>query len=605
MTKSMTAAGQDRLVPVFRECITREFAFLKNTTRLDDLYAKGFPVEDGAGFLVPLAELHAEDPVLIEQLGRWREQAAYAYPTRFPVTAEGTKRWIRAGVLDNPGRILFLVADPAGNFVGHLGFANCLNDDRRMEIDNVLRGVKGAHPGIMARAMRTVMTWAREMFLPELFDLHVLADNPRAIAFYEALGFVESRRIPLRRHEEGERMDLKPVEPGDEAPADSHYVEMRQVPEGEVVPGKTILTAGPSVGSRECSYVLDACRHGWNSNWSGYLKKFEQAFCDYLDMPYAMATSSCTGALHIALMALGVGPGDEVIVPDMTWVATAQAVNYVGAIPVFADIEPDSWCMDPASFESKITDKTKAVMPVHLYGHPARMDRIMEIARRHGLYVVEDAAPAIGAEFQGQRVGTFGDFATFSFQGAKLLVTGEGGMLVARDKELYEKAYKFWDQGRKPGTFWIEEVGVKYKMSNMQAAFGLGQLERAAEQIEAKRRIFGWYAEFLEGLEGITLNHECSWGRSICWMTSLLLDPALPIGRDEFIAALKARSVDSRPTFPAISQYPIWPRPQKPQPVAFSIGERGVNLPSGVRLTRAEIRYVCQAIRDVVGAAAK
>jgi len=239
-------------------------------------------------------------------------------------------------------------------------------------------------------------------------------------------------------------------------------------------------------------------------------------------------------------------------------------------------------------------------MPVHLYGHPARMDKIMEIARKHNLYVIEDAAPSIGAEFQGQKTGTFGDFAAFSFQGAKLVVTGEGGMLVTNSDELYKKVHTIWDQGRTPGTFWINEIGWKYKMSNIQAAIGLGQLERVDELIEAKRRIFSWYAEGLKGVSYVELYHELPWARSIYWMCNIVLDEYAGITRDELRKTLKTRNVDTRPVFPAISQYPIWPKPQQPQLNALRIGNQGINLPSGVCLKHEEVEYVCNCIRGIL-----
>ena len=247
---------------------------------------------------------------------------------------------------------------------------------------------------------------------------------------------------------------------------------MRYAPQRTDIGAELILTAGPSISAREASYTLDAARRGWNNEWNKYIRRFESTFADYVGVKYALSTSSCTGALHLALSALGIGPGDEVIVPDVTWVATANAVVYVGATPVFADIDPQTWCLDPKSLQEAITSHTKAIIPVHLYGHPAEMDKIMAIAQAHNLYVVEDAAPAIGAEFRGQKTGTFGHFAAFSFQGAKLAVTGKGGILVTNDETLYKKVYALWDQGRTPGTFWINEVGWKYKMSNVQAALG-------------------------------------------------------------------------------------------------------------------------------------
>ena len=287
--------------------------------------------------------------------------------------------------------------------------------------------------------------------------------------------------------------------------------------------------------------------------------------------------------------------------PDLTWVATANAVLYVGAVPVFADVEPATWCLDPSSFESLITDRTRAVVPVHLYGHPASMERIVEIARAHNLFVIEDAAASLGARYRGTSVGTFGDFAAFSFQGAKVLVTGEGGMLVTDNPDLYAKVRKIWDQGRVPGTFWIEGNGLKYKMSNIQAAIGLGQLERLDELVAAKRRVFSWYRQGLADHPLVTLNEERDGADSSYWMTSICIAEDSPLSRDELRERLAARKVDTRPVFPAISQYPFWPRRQDPQPVARRIGERALNLPSGVCLKHHEVDYVCQAVREILG----
>ena len=366
-------------------------------------------------------------------------------------------------------------------------------------------------------------------------------------------------------------------------------------------PQSMILTAGPSISTLESFYAYDAASRGWNKEWSKYLDLFEKKFAKYVGVKYALATSSCTGALQIALMSLDIGPGDEVIVPDETWVATANAVRYVGAIPVFADIELDSWNIDANSVESLITPNTKAIIAVHMYGHPARMSKIMEVAKKHRLRVVEDAAPAIGAEWEGKRCGSFGDFAAFSFQGAKLLVTGEGGMLVTNDDALYEKAKKIWDQGRNPSrTFWIDADGVKFKMSNVQAALGLAQIERADELIEMKRRVFSWYQEGLIDTPFITLNAEVEEARSIYWMSSLRLDESAPIGRDGLIQKLKKLNVDTRPVFPAISQYPIWPRHQAPQPTAMRVGLQAMNLPSGVCLTKNEVMYVARQINRIL-----
>jgi perosamine synthetase len=592
--------AESRSLAVYQQAVRKNFSFLKQTIALDDLYAKSIALGHGKGYLLPVCELHASDKVLIAQLADWRAENAFAYPSQFPVTIDGTAFWLRNKLLDVEDRLLFLVLDPYGRAVGHLGYANALNDQCEMEIDNVVRGVKDENKGIMFSAMQSVLDWAEELIGPRRIFLRVFSDNDHAIQFYRKLGFVDGELLPLRKFVEGDDVYYRPITAEDYQPADKFFLRMNYAPQRLVDGSERILTAGPSVSARESSYCLDAARNGWNHHWADYIKKFESTFAEYVGTKYALSTSSCTGALHIALAALGVGPGDEVIVPDITWVATANAVLYVGATPVFADIDPDHWCLDPSSFESLITERTKAVIPVHLYGHPAPIDRIMEIARLHHLYILEDAAPSIGAECRGKRVGTFGDFAAFSFQGAKVAVTGEGGMLVTDNEELYRKVYTIWDQGRVPGTFNINHNGWKYKMSNLQAAFGLGQLERLDELVEAKRRIFSWYAQDLYGVPNIQLNQEMSWARSIYWMTSLMLGENARLSRDELRDALLKRNIDTRPVFPVISQYPIWPRKQAGQPVARRVSERAINLPSGVCLKREQVAYICRCIREII-----
>lgn len=586
----------------YRRAIRREFAFLKSAVSLEETCSRSLALPESGGLLQPIGRTHLGDDQLIGQLSAWRTASSFAYPTRFTVTEAGTRRWLEQGVLAVEDRLLFLVLDRHGHRVGHLGFANCLNADAIMEIDNVVRGVPGLAPGLMAEAMRVLVEYARRTLWPQGFKLRVLADNQRALEFYRLLGWREMARQGLRWKGEGGVGTFNSVEDADTRKPDNEFITMVPGQLGAVPGSKTILTAGPSVSLREVSYATDAARYGWNDQWSKYLKAFESSFSEYVGVRHALATSSCTGALHLALAALGIGPGDEVIVPELTWVATANAVLYVGATPVFADVDPGSWCLDPASVRARITPRTKAVMPVHLYGQPCQMDAIVAIAREHDLFVVEDAAPSIGAEFQGRRTGSFGHFAAFSFQGAKLAVTGEGGMLVTDDDALYQRVYTLWDQGRVPGTFWIAQRGMKYKMANMLAAFGLGQLERNDEMVEAKRRIFGWYEEGLAGVPHISLNRETAGTRSIYWMSSLLLHESAPVTRDGLIAALKAHQIDTRPVFPAISQYPIWPVKQEPQPVAHRIGQRAINLPSGVCLTQDEVAYVCAALRRELGA---
>jgi perosamine synthetase len=594
------AKPEERGIRIFHQAVRSSFSFLKQTQRLDDLFAKSIPLPEGAGFLLPVCALHIDDEEVLALLTTWRNRHRQAYPSRFNATLESTRKWLCWNVLGTEDRMLFVVVNRHGRMVGHLGFANAFNSDCALEMDNIVRGVDRCDAGIMSKAMKALISWAHENLGPRECYLRVLDDNTRAIRFYERLGFVEAQRLPLRRFHEGDNEFLRTPEPTDAAPPDCYFVRMVYRPKRTFHGKEMLLTAGPSISARELSYALDATRHGWNHQWDRYIRKFETGFAEYIGVKHALSTSSCTGALHLALLALGIGPGDEVILPELTWVATANAVRYTGATPIFADVEADSWCLDPDSFESQITPRTKAVIPVHLYGHPARMDEILEVARRHELRVVEDAAPSIGAEFLGRRTGSFGDLACFSFQGAKLLVTGEGGMLLTNDTNLYHKVRKIWDQGRVPGTFWIDELGWKYKMANVQAALGLGQLERVDELVEAKRRVHGWYEEGLARVPHIWLHRESAGARSIYWMTSILLEDSCPLTRDQLRAGLKRRNVDTRDVFPAISQYPIWPVKQAPQPRANRIGTRAINLPSGVCLQREHVNYICGCIRELI-----
>lgn len=353
-----------------------------------------------------------------------------------------------------------------------------------------------------------------------------------------------------------------------------------------------ILTAGPSITEKEKSYVADAVANGWNSDWDGYIRRFEDEFARYIGGGRALTTSSCTGALHLALLGLGVGPGDEVVVPDITWVASASSVAYTGARPVFADIDPQTWCMDPDSLAERVTPKTKAVMPVHLYGHPAQMDAICEVARKHDLKVVEDAAPSLGARYGEKRTGSMGDASAFSFQGAKIATAGEGGMLVAGD-ELHARAAKLGDHGRSTEKrLWNDELGYKYKMSNVQAALGLAQLERIEELVDKKRQIFGWYEERLGGR--LQMNAEKPGCRNIYWMTTVVVT-----GRDRIMQELLKYNIDSRPVFYPLSSMPMFESVHNSNADAFSRG--GINLPSGHNLTEDDVDYVCDALLEILG----
>jgi len=549
-----------------------------------------FEIDQKEYFLIPFTSLDLLEESSQFLLKKWREANQFAYPTRFPVTMEGTRNWLEKGVLENESRVLFWIINSNFTKLGHIGLV-CLPENSDIEVDNVLRGESG-HPGLMTEAMKSLETLVETEFSLETISLRVLESNVHALNFYLNLGYKVLVKTPLIEVREGDTLSLKPGSPA----VDTFLTMSKSLLESRGIP-KEILTAGPSISAREISYVADAVSTGWNSRHSDYISQFENSFAEYVGSKYAMATSSCSGALHLALLALGIGPGDEVIVPDVTWVATASAVMYTGAKPVFADINTNDWTINLDSIRNLINKKTKAIMPVHLYGYGAAMNQIMQIACENNLFVVEDAAPAIGTEIDGKRAGTFGDFGCFSFQGAKLLVTGEGGMLVTDNEELFKRAKKDQDHGRKPGTFWIDELGHKYKMNNITAALGLAQIERAENQIFRKRRINTWYTDNLSDIGSIAFQSEAPGTSSICWMTSFTLDEGSSKSRDDLISSLKRDGIDSRPVFPAISQYPIWQYEPNIQPNALKIGSSGINLPSGVLLSKPAIEKVCTSIR--------
>jgi perosamine synthetase len=367
-------------------------------------------------------------------------------------------------------------------------------------------------------------------------------------------------------------------------------------------PRELILTAGPSISKKEIKYVADAVTNGWNNHAFDYLHKFEKRFATYIGMRYALATSGGTGALWLGLATLGIGPGDEVILPDMTYFACSDVIKLLGATPVFVDILPDTWCIDPKAIERAITKRTKAIMPVHIYGNPSEMDEILRIARKNKLHIVEDACPAIGAEFKKKKPGSFGDFGAFSFQGAKIMVTGVGGMLVTNSKSLYEKALYLNDHGEAKSykKFWQTSVGYTFEMSNLQAALGLAQLERIEEFVEKKRKIFEWYYERLHDIKGISLNYERKNTRSNRWMSSIILNDRFKFTRDQLRGKLKEKLIDTRPFFYPISMFPMYTKANTP--VSYAVALNGINLPSGLSLTEQQVDYIARTVRTLLRA---
>ena len=345
---------------------------------------------------------------------------------------------------------------------------------------------------------------------------------------------------------------------------------------------KRIPYTKPSITEREVAYATDAAANGWGEQCYAYIDRFESMFREYLGVGYAIATSSCTGALHMGLAALGVGPGDEVILADTNWIATAAPIVHLGAKPVFVDILPDSWCIDPARAEAAITPRTKAIVATHIYGNLCDMDSLSAIGERHGIAIVEDAAEAIGSVYHGRRAGSIGRFGAFSFHGTKTLTTGEGGMFVTNDPDLYERVLTLSNHGRARGQtkqFWPDMVGFKYKMSNIQAAIGCGQLERIDVLVERKREVFYNYRQALNNVAGLSMNPEPGGVLNGFWMPTVVFSEEMGITRDQLIHIFNPEGIDARVFFWPLSSLPMFEEVGENH-VARGIASRAINLPS-------------------------
>lgn len=372
---------------------------------------------------------------------------------------------------------------------------------------------------------------------------------------------------------------------------------------------KRILVSGPWITQKEINYVNDAVTNAWYENANIYHKRFEKAFAEYIGDKFAISLPSCTSAIYLSLLSLDIGPGDEVIVPDSTWIATSAPISYVGATPVFADIDKKTWCLSIESFEKLINSKTKAVIPVDLYGNMPDMDNLRNIAQRHKIAIIEDAAEAIGSEFKGYKAGSFGDTGVFSFHGSKTLTTGEGGMLITNQEDIFHRCLFLRDHGRKPGDkkFWNTEVAYKYKMSSMQAALGLAQLERIDELVGRKRQIFNWYQSELGNIQGITLNYEAPNTKNTYWMVTVVLNEKFGFKKEEFISLMSEKNIDCRPFFYPLSSMPAYKdlkqatQAQKRNKNAYKISSCGINLPCGMNMTKEKVSYVCEALKSILG----
>jgi perosamine synthetase len=356
----------------------------------------------------------------------------------------------------------------------------------------------------------------------------------------------------------------------------------------------------PSITQLEIDYVTDAVKSTWVSSLGKYIDRFELEFAKFCQAKYGVALMNGTVAIQLALEACGVKEGHEVIVPDLSFIATANAVLNIGAIPVFADIDPIAFCLDPNRIEELITKKTKAIIPVHLYGHPANMPEIMAIAKKHNLMVIEDAAEAHGATIDGIPVGAWGDCATFSFYGNKNITTGEGGMITTNNLEIYEKSKFLRDHSMsKTKRYWHPEKGYNYRMTNLQAAIGCAQVERAQEILGQKNRIFNQYKLGLESYPIFELNVTSEGMTNSYWLITLRVKNMTEIDRDHFMKKLYENGVETRPFFYPMTMMPYLIQNQGNTPVSYQVYQEGINLPTFIDLTDDEIGKICETIISV------
>ncbi|KRE88508.1 glutamine--scyllo-inositol aminotransferase [Frateuria sp. Soil773] len=357
----------------------------------------------------------------------------------------------------------------------------------------------------------------------------------------------------------------------------------------------------PSITEREIRYATDAAANGWGEHCYEYIERFERQFRQHLGVRHAIATSSGTGALHMGMAGLGIGPGDEVILGDINWIASAAPIAHLGAKPVLVDVLPDTWCLDPAAVEAAITPRTKAILAVHLYGNLCDMDALAAIAQRYELHLIEDAAEAIGSIWHDRRAGSMGIFGAFSFHGTKTITTGEGGIFVTSDDALYERVLTLSNHGRarsESRQFWPDTIGFKYKMSNLQAAVGCAQMERIEELVAGKRRIFECYLDALRDLP-LRMNPEAAGTVNGYWMPTIVVDADKAFDRATLLAAFKADNIDGRVFFWPLSSLPFFqdlPR----NIVSQSLAGRAMNLPSYHDMATADIERVCRVVRSVL-----
>jgi perosamine synthetase len=367
---------------------------------------------------------------------------------------------------------------------------------------------------------------------------------------------------------------------------------------------RSIQIACPDLVGNELAYVADCVKTGWISSQGQYVREFERMLAEFCRVPHALAVSNGTVALHLALEALGVGDGDEVIVPDLTFAASVNAIIHAGATPVLVDIDRDTWTMDIEKTTAAVSVRTKAIMAVHLYGQPCDLDPLRDLAQKRGLWLIEDCAEALGSRYKGSPVGSFGDAAAFSFFGNKTITTGEGGMVLFRDAAVAGRARCLRDHGMSPSRrYWHEEVGFNYRMTNLQAAVGVAQMERIEDFLTRKRRLSAAYDRGFDGWPGVALRRSVPWADNVCWLYTLLVTDEAGLGRDELIAKLQLSGIETRPVFYLLHEMPPYRAftGGRDYHVGADISRRGLSLPSAVTLSDEEADSVVRSIQGIIG----
>lgn len=366
---------------------------------------------------------------------------------------------------------------------------------------------------------------------------------------------------------------------------------------------KFIPVCEPTLSGKELEYVTEAIKTGWISSSGKYLQQFEEGFSTYCNAKYGVACSNGTKAIHLALAAMGIGKGDEVILPSFTMIGSCNPIVQTGAIPVLVDSELNTWNIDPTKIEEKITPKTKAIMVVHTYGHPVDMDTVMAIAKKHNLPIIEDAAEAHGAEYKGKKAGSLGDIACFSFYANKIITAGEGGMVMTNNEKWAERARKLRNHFFGEPRFLHHEVGFNYRMTNMQAAVGLAQMEKIDEYVNARRRNAHLYNSLLKDISGITLPPEAAWAKNVYWMYGILVDKEkFGMGMPDLRKKLEENGIETRTFFIGMHKQPAYVHfnfNKEEFPIAEQLEREGFYLPSSSHLTPEQINYITNVIKEI------